>query len=202
MAEVFYRTATLESIAREALKRYDPTYLNQEPQAVPIERIIEDIYKISIEYMRLTEAGDELGRMICDDGYSTRFNVESDSYELVEVTEGTMLIESLLVNNPKAYGRYRFTLAHELGHWLLHKHLYKGTGIAAATYGLDKQTDDSIEWQANYIAKAILMPIGQVKRGFHAMRGSDKNKVTTLAEIFEVSKQAMEYRLNEMGLIN
>jgi len=129
MAEFFYRTATLESIAREALKRYDPTYLNQDPQAVPIERIIEDIYKISIEYMRLTESGDELGRMICDDGYSTRFNVESDSYELVEVTEGTMLIESLLVNNPKAYGRYRFTLAHELGHWLLHKHLYKGTGI-------------------------------------------------------------------------
>jgi len=139
--------------------------------------------------------------MICDTGYSTRFNVEKDSYELVAVTEGTVLIESLLVNNPKAYGRYRFTLAHELGHWILHKHLYKGTGFAAATYGLDKQTDDSIEWQANYLAKAILMPIGQVKRGFHSMRESNSKKIITLAGIFEVSKQAMEYRLKALGLV-
>ena len=139
--------------------------------------------------------------MIYDDGYSTRFNVDMDSYELVAVAEGTMLIESLLVNDPKAYGRYRFTLAHELGHWLLHKNIYKGTGIAAALYGTDKQTDDSVEWQANYLAKAILMPVGQVKRGFHSMRGSNGNKIITLAKVFEVSKQAMEYRLKELGLL-
>jgi len=108
MAEVFYRPAALESIARDTLKRYNPHYLNCEPQAVPIEKIIEDIFKLSIEYMRLTEAGDELGRMICDTGYSTRFNVEKDSYELVAVTEGTVLIESLLVNNPKAYISERY----------------------------------------------------------------------------------------------
>ena len=201
MEMVYYRTAALEHIARDMLKLYNPNYLNWKPQAVPIEKIIEDIYKISIEYMRLTEAGDELGRMIYDNGFSTRFNEGKDDYELVAVTEGTMLIESLLVNDPNANGRYRFTLAHELSHWRLHKHIYKGTGIAAATYGTDMQTHNAIEWQANYLAKAILMPVSQVKRGFHGIADTNQNKIITLAGVFEVSKQAMEYRLRELGLV-
>jgi Zn-dependent peptidase ImmA (M78 family) len=112
-----------------------------------------------------------------------------------------MLIESFLVNDPEQYGRYRFTLAHELAHWILHRHLYKGTGIAAATYDTDKHYNDSVEWQANYLAKAILMPVGQLKRAFHGMDGSVKRKVANLASIFEVSKQAMEIRLRELRMI-
>jgi len=201
VGELYFKTATLECIARKTLAQYDPSYLNLPPQAVPIERIIENIFGLNIGYMRLTVAGDELGRMIYDDGYTTRFNPEKDDYELVRVQAGTILIESLLVNDLKQYGRYRFTLAHELGHWLLHKQLFAGTGIAAATYGTDSLTDDSAEWQANYIAKAILMPVGQVKRGFHGMREPNKNKIIKLADIFEVSKQAMKIRLNELGLV-
>jgi len=45
------------------------------------------------------------------------------------------------------------------------------------------------------------MPIGQVKRGFHSMRESNSKKIITLAGIFEVSKQAMEYRLKALGLV-
>ena len=204
MGKLFFSTATLEGIARNALMKYERGYLNRDPQAVPLERIIEDVYKLTVDYMRLTEAGDELGRMIYDDGYTTRFNTDIDNYELVRVSAGTILIESLLVNDSKQYGRYRFTLAHELGHWLLHKQLFSGTRTAAATFITDKQSDDSEEWQANYIAKAILMPVGQVKRGFHQLRaekGTDKSKIKILADIFEVSQEAMGYRLSELGLV-
>lgn len=203
MKDVYYRTAALENIARRTLTQYDPFYLNLPPQAVPIEKIIEDGFGLNIEYMRLTIAGDELGRMIYDNGYSTRFNSDKDEYELVEVTAGTMLIEVTLTNNTIQYGRYRFTLAHELAHWVLHKTHYTGTGIAAATYRTDKQVDNSLEWQADYLATAILMPVGQVKRGFYQTRtetDTDKSRIAKLADIFEVSKQAMEIRLRELGL--
>ena len=201
MGDLYFKTSTLESIARNTLMQYKSNYLNLEPQAVPIEKIITDVFKLDIDYVRLTESGNELGRMIYDSGYTTCFNVEKDDYELMEVTGGTILIEALLANDITQYGRFRFTLAHELGHWLLHKKLYMGTSIAAATYKTDKQYDDSEEWQANYLGKAILMPVGQVKRAFHSTSEANSDKVIKLANIFEVSKQAMKIRLSELGLV-
>ena len=200
MGELFYRTSTLECIARQTLNKYNTLYLSGQPGAVPLEHIIEDIFNLDIDYMRLTIAGDELGRMIYDNGYTTRYNPDKDDYELVRVQTGTMLIEALLLKNPVLHGRYRFTLAHELAHWILHKKLFEGTGIAAATYKTDSLDDNSVEWQANYLAKAILMPVGQVKRAFYPLI-TDNNKIKKLADIFEVSKQAMEIRLTELGLI-
>ena len=204
MGKIYFSISTLECIARNVLMQYKDSYLNQEPQAVPLERIIEGVFGLNIDYMRLTIAGDELGRMIYDDGYTTRFNTEKDGYEIVKVTAGTILIEALLLKEPKQYGRYRFTLAHELAHWVLHKKLYAGTGIAAATYKVDDCHADSVEWQANYLAKAILMPVGQVKRGFYGLKiqgEADEKIISRLADIFEVSKQAMEIRVRELGLV-
>lgn len=204
MSSLYFKTSTLEAIARKVLTQYDPHYMNRQPQAVPIEKIIERNYGLDIDYVRLTMNGDELGRMIYDNGYTIRFSAEKDDYELLRVTAGKLLIEALLANDNMQYGRYRFTLAHELGHWILHKSLYTGTNIAAAAFITDRHYDDSEEWQANYLAKAILMPVGQVKRGFYriwAESGTNKSKLKKLADIFEVSQEAMGYRLSELGLM-
>jgi len=197
----YYSVNTLENIARNTIKQYDEYFLNFEPQAIPIERIIEDAYGLNIDFMRLTIAGNELGRMVCENGYSTRFAPDKDDYELVKVTEGTMLIESRLLEKPQYHGRYRFTLAHELAHWIIHKHLFKGTSTAAAHYKSDVRGLNTIEWQADYLAAAILMPAGLVKRAFHRVRNEKVDIIKKLAEIFEVSKQAMRIRLEELGLI-
>ena len=205
MKEIRYiSTATLDAIARNTLKQYHPDYLNQPPQATPIEQLVENVFGLRIEYMYLTKSGDELGRMIYDDGYTTRFNQETGNYELVEVATGTVLVDARLLSDPKLYGRFRFTLAHELGHWILHKEFFVGTNTAAATYGIDAADNSAIEWQANYLATALLMPAGQVKRSFYHLRmqtGGQADEVSTLASIFEVSKQAMEIRLRELRLI-
>ena len=114
-----------------------------------------------------------------------------------------MLIEAALLEDEKLYGRLRFTLAHELAHYIIHKQIFSGTGVAAALYNNDTD-EDATEWQANYLAKAILMPNGQIKRCFHALRPMCKTKseyVCKMAEIFEVSKQAMEIRLKDFALI-
>jgi len=199
----YFSKSTLEALARKTLRKLHPNYLNREPQAVPLEQLIEDVFGLSIEYMRLTESGDELGRMIYDNGYTTRFNPETDNYELVKVTAGTILIDDRLLASPNLHGRFRFTLAHELGHWIVHKEHFTGTGIAAAAHELSAADDDAIEWQANYLAQAILMPLGQVKRGFYRLRmqSTERTTIHTLAHAFEVSKQAMEIRLQERNLI-
>lgn len=201
----YYSTYTLENIARNTIKQYDPYFHNFEPHSVPIERIIEDTFGLTIDCMRLTMAGDVLGHMVYDDGYSVCYNPETDRYELVRVKEGTILIESLLLENPQSYGRYRFTLAHELSHWIIHKKLFKGTSTAAALYKSDKRAHNAVEWQANYLAAAILMPTGLIKKAFYQARtekADNANIIKKLSRIFEVSSQAVKIRLQEIGLID
>lgn len=203
MTTVFYRPQALETIARRTLSKYDEMYLNGIPRAVPIETIIEKTFGLRIEYQYLTNDARELGRMIYDSGTTTFYNREIMDYALMRVESGTMLIEAALLKDEKCYGRLRFTLAHELAHYIIHKRIFSGTGIAAALYNNDTD-EDATEWQANYLAKAILMPNGQIKRCFYALHPVCKTKneyVCKMAEIFEVSKQAMEIRLKEFALI-
>lgn len=203
MAAIFYRPQALEAIARRVLSAYDAMYLNGSPRAVPIESIIEKTFGLRIEYQYLTNNARELGRMIYDNGITTYYNRDIMDYALMRVQGGTMLIEATLLEKEQAYGRLRFTLAHELAHYVIHKQIFSGTGIAAALYNNDTD-EDATEWQANYLAKAILMPTGQIKRCFYALRPVCRTKsdyVCKMAEVFEVSKQAMKIRLKELALL-
>jgi len=85
MAIPYYRAQVLEAIARNSLYELSSNYMCLPPQAVPIEKLIEQIYKLTIEYKYLTQFGKELGRMVYDDGYVVCFNREKDDYELVSV---------------------------------------------------------------------------------------------------------------------
>jgi len=202
MSVIYFRPQALETIARQVLMSYNPSYLNWEPQATPIEKLIEDFYGLSIEYKYLTNDSRELGRMVYDEGFTTYFNKDKNDYELMYVKAGTMLIEAFLLEVENCYGRYRFTLAHELAHWLIHKKIYSGTGEAAALYNLNDDKD-ATEWQANYLATAILMPNGQIKRCFNALRPKCKGQaqfICEMAKVFEVSKKAMEIRLKDFSL--
>ena len=88
---------------------------------------------------------------------------------------GAILIEEELVlidqhlnpkNNPSMLGRYRFTLAHEIGHFRLHRSYFadhnriflcdapsEPTVICRASEEYKR-----IEWQANFFASCLLMP--------------------------------------------
>ena len=202
MSTIFYRPQTLETIARLTLTQYDANYLNGSPKAIPLETIIEKHFGLRIEYKHLTNDARELGRMIYDDGITTYFDRDIDDYALLRVDGGVMLIEASLLDEENSYGRLRFTLAHELAHYIIHKQIFVGSGAAAALY--DNDTDeDFIEWQANYLAKALLMPNGQIKRCFYSLRSKcgKKECIHKMAEIFGVSRQAMEIRLTDFRLI-
>ncbi|NCC55186.1 MAG: ImmA/IrrE family metallo-endopeptidase [Erysipelotrichia bacterium] len=84
------------------------------------------------------------------------------------------------------------------------QNLFKGTGIAAAMYD-ETDKNNAAEWQANYLVQAILMPSGQIKRCFYDVyekSNNSKDTIETMANIFEVSRQAMEIRLKNFKLVD
>lgn len=110
------------------------------------------------------------------------------------------------VNSFHAKTRQRFTIAHEIGHLML-KH--KGDVFVDQTVmrrdGRSAQAIDPQEIAANQFAAELLMPrdfvIKAVQR-WQAKRPdlSSISLVDELAEEFQVSPQAMEYRLTNLGM--
>ena len=204
MKKAYYREQALERIARDVITAYDPRLYYGSPAAIPIEDIIE-AQGLVLEYQYLRNNGRVLGETIFDDGLTAIYDRENHRYDLLPVKGGTILIDCSLCEEEASTGRLRFTCAHELAHWVLHKNLYSGTGNIAA-YNGQCSTDESdgvIERQADALATALLMPLPQVKRCFYQLRSGRTNQqlVTDMAGIFQVSKQAMRIRLENHNLL-
>lgn len=200
MRRVYYSEQTMEHIARRILTAFDASLYTGTPRAVPIEEIIE-ANGLSLEYQYLRKNGRILGKTVFDDGLEAVYDMEKRAYTLFPVKAGTILIDASLCAEDSSTGRLRFTCAHELGHWVLHKKLYAGTGESAAL--APALGENAMEVQANMLASALLMPIPQVKRCFYRLRGgrSDQALVSEMAGLFAVSKQAMGIRLEQHHLL-
>ena len=121
---------------------------------------------------------------------------------LVPVKAGTVIVDASLINN-RGDGRFRYTCAHELAHWVLHKEFFLGLGETAAmakSIVKSSETNKTVERQADRLGSYILMPKGTVKMAFNRNR-NNPNIVEYLAKLFAVSNQAMEIRLNEIGVL-
>ena len=178
--------------------------LASEPRPIPIEAIIEVKFDLILEYHILRKNGAVLGETIFDDGPVILYDMDERSYKIIAVRKGTILIDERLCEI-RSIGRLRFTCAHELAHWVLHKNLYSGTGNIAA-YNGQCSTDESdgvIERQADALATALLMPLPQIKKCFYRLRSGRTMEqiVAEMAQIFEVSKQAMQIRLQSHNLM-
>ena len=200
MVRLFYSEYGIENIARRVLTAYDARLYYGQPSAIPIEDLIE-ANGLSLEYQYLRKNGRILGKTIFDDGLEAVYDMERHEYTLFPVRAGTILVDASLCEEDASTGRFRFTRAHELAHWCLHKKLYLGTGESAALMPAAKETD--MEYQANLLGSAILMPLAQVKRCFYQLRSGRTSKqiVAEAAELFQVSKQAMSIRLREHNLL-
>jgi hypothetical protein len=85
--------------------------------------------------------------------------------------------------------RRRFTIAHELGHYILHT---KGGEIAPAI--VTRSGSNRLEWEANWFAAGFLMPAPEFKR--LVKQGLDDS---TLAYHFDVSLAAVQIRRAVLG---
>lgn len=84
--------------------------------------------------------------------------------------------------HPAQEGRYRFTLAHEGGHWRLHRS-YLTTNLAQFSLLDDSpkpsvicrssEAREPVEWQADYFAACLLMPRAMVWTAWNEELGID-----------------------------
>jgi hypothetical protein len=98
------------------------------------------------------------------------------------------------VNRHEAKQRQRFTIAHEIGHFMLHRDRI-GDGIRDTILYRSKLSNQ-MEAEANRFAAGLLMPFEQVRTKLNELGlQRDHNAAIELARVFEVSTDAMEIRL-------
>lgn len=154
-----------------------------------IEDIAETFAKVTNYIPGVTDIRNyvsQLGGTIEDVG-----NNEDSSGGTIEV-RGTkeFTIKLFLYTSPK---RKNFTIAHELGHYVLHSRLGQEQIIAQRN-----GNNDLAEREANSFAAAFLMPETEVRKSFNS---ETPGIIGNLAEKFNVSITAMEWRCRNLKLI-
>lgn len=115
----------------------------------------------------------------------------------------------MVVNEEHHRHRQRFTIAHEIGHHRLHDAdaYLDGTATLRLRDATSATGTDREEREANAFAAALLMPADWVHDHFMdivtARRLVDEDTIVArLAHQFDVSEQAMRFRLVNLGLMD
>jgi Zn-dependent peptidase ImmA (M78 family) len=101
--------------------------------------------------------------------------------------------------------RRRFTIAHELGHYVLHKSipfiLEKGKSEKVMFRDANSSTGEvHREREANAFAASLLMPKYLINKEINKLDNSS-DIVASLAKKFNVSNDAMTFRLANLGML-
>ncbi len=90
--------------------------------------------------------------------------------------------------------RRRFTTAHELGHWMLHRQIYEKDPEQYRYLPRFQHTDGQgpLEQEANAFAANLLVPSRLLRQVVGAA------PVSEIADIFRVSRTMMEYRIRDV----
>jgi Zn-dependent peptidase ImmA (M78 family) len=148
----------------------------------------------------VTEIAQKLGAIVTYHPFDSKDNLSGVLFKEQGNTK-------IAVNSSDPPTRQRFTIAHECGHLVL-KH--KGDMFVDQTIRLQRDANsglaiDPLEVEANGFAAELLMPRAWVLREF-GKRATPNIKPETLirelAKAFEVSPKAMEYRLQNLGLLS
>lgn len=146
-----------------------------------------DMYTIPVDVIMLAHNNDirvfeaELDKNISG---AIRFNNETKKFEI-------------LVNSKDVKVRQRFTIAHELGHFFLHKDILESEDIHIDILYRTEKTPEEVEREkeVDYFAGALLMNMTLLKK----LRNN--YSITELADLFEVSASAMTVRLDILGIL-
>ena len=112
---------------------------------------------------------------------------------------GMIINKTVYLNKNMSENRNRFTLSHELGHYLLHNlddHKYKPVRFRADGIPTEEQQR---EQEANRFAAELLMPRSFLEEKLKNKDYITEDDIEILAKEFKVSVLAMSYRLDNLG---
>lgn len=146
------------------------------------------------------------------------FGPGDDIHELVKQIGGSVQVQDTLTDDPERSGslfvegpddfkiivpahtsvlRDRFTIAHELGHYVLHYMWQQTHGEKPPKRMMAlRKGSDRVEWEANWFAAGFLMPEHHFREAYARL-----HDVAKVAAEFEVSQAAAEIRAKHFGLI-
>lgn len=192
------------------------------PQEIDIDRFVVNYLGMEQDFQFSSHCGVYLGMTVFQ---STDFLPVYDPIrkeaKYIHANAGTVFIDNTLLDDKQEH-RYRFTLGHEAGHYVLHTSYFlnqnsieNGNSFIQCRYdyslaGSNRyyMTDaQRAEQQANRFSSAILMPRCSVK----ILLASSSNRgqknwsslaVQSLVGTYNVSPDAVLYRLKELGYVS
>jgi Zn-dependent peptidase ImmA (M78 family) len=142
-----------------------------------------------------------------------RLNLKTEPAALGDNVSGMLVVEddrgAIGYNSSHARVRQRFTVAHEIAHFILHLKKNRRSQLFIDPFVIFRRDDNSAtgndkeEVQANQFGAALLMPASLVRKEIrkHGLDLDDEDALAFLAKRFRVSTAAMTYRLNALGLL-
>lgn len=141
-------------------------------RSIPVD--VEDVAKkigVDVQYLPQLIGGEDI---------SGRFDIINNT-------------PTCTIRNTDPIQRQRFTLAHEIGHFVLgHGGGFMDNAASFNFYNLDKRETD-----ANHFAIELIIPELAVNYAFDKQ---NINSIEELAKLFNVSPSAMGYRLKQLGI--
>jgi Zn-dependent peptidase ImmA (M78 family) len=94
---------------------------------------------------------------------------------------------AIIYNSGVSEGRQRFTIAHELGHYLMHRSLLPPEGLECSEESVTFRDGEDMEKEADTFAAYLLMPFDDFRRQLPADKAPSLDELSTLAERYGVS---------------
>lgn len=150
----YFKAIEIETIAYEVLEKYCPANLRR-PGVTPVAEILQGLHQNT----GLLLAWEDLG-----------FKGEAKILGKVNFPKKTLYLDVILGTELKP--AFRFTAAHEIGHWVLHRHKWKNLRLGENQPSTDEISDDEkslckldqrtprdwLEFHANVFAASLIMP--------------------------------------------
>lgn len=200
------------------------------PQAIDVDLFAQDYLGMEQDYQYLSHCGLYLGMMVFQDADNIIvFNPEKKEAEYIYADAGTIIIDNSLLEEGQEK-RYRFTMGDEAaGHAVLHGPYFAQQAESLSLFDKEEpliqcRTDvnqielkksntwtnrDWMEWQANAMAAAFLMPRSMVRKMIKEINSSnshlksrDANYVKMVSDTFDVSIAAAIRRLKDLKEIS
>lgn len=125
-------------------------------------------------------------------------DMETEGFEAALITDDNKSNGGILVAKGRSRQRWRFSVGHELGHFLIPAHQPGRDGKFLCSIddlkAFDPKEQDRhrrMEMEANQFAASLLMPPHLLRIELAKGGTPDLDKLVTLAAMFDVSKQAM-----------
>lgn len=190
------------------------TYLDVNDRAAELLKQNGRLDEVPVDVEALVEI--DLGLSIVPQrGLLSQYSIDG----IMTLDASTFIVDQHVLE--RQWPRYRFTLAHELGHLVLHSDIIGGLGIGSEEewiefyLSLSEREHSWFEHQAYWFAGALLLPEDSLLAEFRTAIGKVEGEDLSLAQLsdysrsavagaiarrFEVSTGAVQRRLGKLGL--